>query len=260
MERTLKLTSPYMTGGDVAYAQRLLRDGPDSQQAFGRQWYDGPIDAVFGPLTGQACHEAKWELGYEADNCAKTFGTDLERLLLGQAGLSVEQEHRSEARGFGVDDSDADTLGARAVDWLLPHVGMGETCGTNCNDFTAWYGHGPEPWCAVTITRALVAVGSKEWKQGGFEDYVPNIVRAAQSGDHGLFLVKFRDIVKGDIVAFDWQKRGSSNPEAFDHAGFVLTIGKGETWRGREGNHMNRLLDTERSLSQATCLFMRATA
>jgi hypothetical protein len=258
VKRTLTLTSPFTTGEDVEYAQRLLQNGPGSAQAFGTRFYDGVIDGVFGPESGSACHEAKWELGYEADNCAKTFGTDLERLLTGAAERSVEQERRAVSRGFGNVESSA--LGARAVDWLAPHLGMAEEPpGSNRNAFTAWYGHGPEPWCAVTITRALVAAGSGAWQRGGFEDFVPNIVRAAQSGDRGLHVIRFRDVVKGDLVAFDWQKGSGVDANAFDHAGFVLEPTSGSTWRGREGNHLNRLVDTTRSLAEATCLFIRAT-
>lgn len=249
-----------MRGDDVEYAQRLLQNGDESDQVFRRSWYDGAIDGIFGPESGAACHEAKWQLGYEADNCAKTFGTDLERLLLGQAERSIDQVRRSRERGFAL-DGELETLGARAVDWLEPYLGMSEEpLGSNRNEFTVWYGHGPEPWCAVTITRALVAAGSKAFQRGGFEDYVPNIVRAAQSGDHGLHVIKFANVVKGDLVAFDFQRGSGANAESFDHAGFVLEPIDPQTWRGREGNHQNRLTNTERSLSQATCVFMRATA
>ena len=252
-----------MEGDDVQYAQRLLRDGESSQQVFQRRWYDGPIDGIFGPQTGDACHQAKWELGYEDDNCKKTFGTDLEKLLVGQTKQNEEQLDRAAERGYG--NGVTDTIGARAVDWLAQHLGMGESPpGSNCNAFTEWYQQGCEPWCGVAVTRAMVAVGSVEFHKGGFEDYVPNYVRAAEAGDHGLYVVKFADAVKGDLVCFAWdgppgEAAPGINPEIFDHVGFVLGKTGNGSWTGREGNTSNQLLDTSRSLSQATCKFIRAT-
>lgn len=247
-----------MHGDDVAYAQRLLRDGDSSQQVFGVRWYDGEIDGEFGPLSGDACHQAKWQLGYEDDNCKKTFGTDLERLLLGHTVQNKDQLERADERGYGAGVTD--TVGARAADWLARYVGLGETPpGSNCNELTEWYGMGCEPWCGVTVTRAMVAVGSTHWQRGGFSDYVPEIVRAAQSGDHGLYVIRFEDAVKGDIVCFDWDRGSGSNPDAFDHVGFLLGKTGSSSWTGREGNTSNQLLDTSRSLSQATCKFVRAT-
>jgi hypothetical protein len=252
MKRTLKLTSPAMYGSDVQYAQRLLRDGDGSEQVFHTKWYGGKIDGIWGQQSGDAAKACKWTLGYVEEKCDPTFGTDLEKLLLGHTVQSDEQQERADQRAGSI------TIGARAVDWLKPYLGMGEDPpGSNQNEFVSWYGQGPEPWCGVTVTRALVGVGSVQWHRGGFSDYVPDIVRAAQSGEHGLMVVAFDHIQKGDIVCFDWNY--GSDPSGFDHVGFVRKKTGGRTFDTREGNTSDQLLDRSRSLDQATCFFCRPT-
>ena len=84
MKRTLVLTSPHMTGDDVKYAQRVLRKHGG--------YYEGKADGEYGPLTAQAAYRAQYWMGYTTPK--QTFGTALEKLLLGQAKPSGAQQKR----------------------------------------------------------------------------------------------------------------------------------------------------------------------
>ena len=69
--KTLKLTSPFTTGPDVARLQKALGD-----------YLQGSVDGEFGPDTSRAVYRAKYWLGYANPN--HTAGTMLLNLLEGK--------------------------------------------------------------------------------------------------------------------------------------------------------------------------------
>src|SRR5687767_9433301 len=54
--KTLGITSPLTRVPDVKTAQQRLNGG----NVFKTDWLQGPVDSVFGELSGQACRRAKW--------------------------------------------------------------------------------------------------------------------------------------------------------------------------------------------------------
>jgi peptidoglycan hydrolase-like protein with peptidoglycan-binding domain len=73
--KTLTLTTPLTHGPAVDRAQRILTN---------RGYFVGTIDGVFGEITGRACVDAKYALGYAAKNVKPSYGTDLEAFLCGK--------------------------------------------------------------------------------------------------------------------------------------------------------------------------------
>ena len=94
MKRTLALTTPHMTGDDVKYAQNLLKRAG---------YYKGESGGEFGPLTAQACFRAKYWLGYATPD--QTFGSALEKLLLGKTQPTSDAKKRIALRKKRADDA-----------------------------------------------------------------------------------------------------------------------------------------------------------
>jgi peptidoglycan hydrolase-like protein with peptidoglycan-binding domain len=219
MKRTLTLTTPHTTGDDVKYAQNLLR-GPG--------YYKGESDGEFGPLTAQACFRAKYWLGYAAPD--QTFGTALEKLLLGRTQPTPEAKKRIAQR---TKQKQATPLGKKALTQMEKFVGLVEQpAGSNhVPEINGWWGHGDAAWCARTVSKAYILAGSKAFSRGHNYEYVPTLVGNARAGHNGLTVTL--DPKPGDLVCYDWD--GSNFGSGNNHVG-MFKSGTKASFKTIEGN------------------------
>ena len=215
MFRTLAITSPPMRGVDVKYAQRMLN--------MFDAWV-GDVDGVFGELTGRACSEAKFRLGYSMSNVTPTYGTDLDLFLNGTKKPSLLMRRRAKKRESG------STLGSKALKVGRSFVGTKENPpGSNRVMFSEWYGI-IGPWCMMFVTYCFVQAGSKAFKKGERWAYCPLAVDAARAGK-GASIVGRGQERSGDVVFFSWRHDGVAN-----HVGILITANKNGTILTLEGN------------------------
>ena len=217
--RTLKLTSPYLHGEDVERLQRELhKDG----------YLKGAADGVYGPVTAQSVHRAKYWLGYRVPD--QTASSLLLAYLDGTKKPDAKMRARTAQRKKAKPKV---PLRQKALNWLIPHIGQTEhPAGSNKVPWAStWYGL-IGPWCAMACTRAYVEAGSKTFKRGQRYAYVPYIVSDAHRGANGLALT--RDPQPGDLVCFQW----SGTSSEADHVGlFVRWLDSGHTsFESVEGN------------------------
>lgn len=211
MKRTFMLTSPLQIGTDVKAAQtKLIRAG------FLRK---GGNDGAYGPESSRAAGEAHWLLGFPpALAHAGTYGETLDNVLtqwLKDKKLPTAYQTRRNTRLKAV------TLGTKALEWLRPHIGDTEhPARSNKVEWASiWYGS-IGPWCAMGVTRAYVAVGSKAFVRGHRYAYVPYIKDDAIAGRNGL--IRTFEPLSGNLWCVDWTGNGS-----FDHVELVDKPPKG---------------------------------
>jgi hypothetical protein len=234
MKRLLALTSPHMTGDDVKYAQNLLRK---------HGYYEGKSEGEFGPLTAQACHRAKYWLGYAKP--VQTFGTDLEKLLLGKTQPSPAAKQRIARRKK---DREKKPLGQNALAQMEKFVGLKEDPpGSNrVPEINRWWGGGDVAWCARTVSKAYVSAGSKAFVRGRNYQYVPTLVADARAGRNGLTVTL--DPKPGDLVCYDWD--GSNFRTGDNHIG-MFKSGTRERFKTIEGNVDSCCAHKDRTSSSA---------
>ena len=214
--RTLTLTTPLTHGPSVDRAQRILTN---------RGYFVGTIDGVFGEITGRACVDAKYALGYAAKNVKPSYGTDLEAFLSGKKKPTPAMRIRANQRKKKV------TLGAAALKVAREYVGVKENPpGSNKVMFSEWYGV-VGPWCAMFLTYCMVQAGSKTFAKGTRYAYCPYILTDAKQ-NRGMTVVQPDDARSGDIVLYSWNNDGVAN-----HVGLVATPPKGGiSFLALEGN------------------------
>jgi peptidoglycan hydrolase-like protein with peptidoglycan-binding domain len=219
MKRMLVLTSPHMKGDDVTYAQNLLRNRGG--------YYKGKSEGEFGPLTAQACYRAKYWLGYAKPT--QTFGTDLEKLLLGRTQPSPAAKQRIAGRK----KAQANPLSQNALAQMEKFVGLAEEpAGSNrVPEINSWWGGGNVAWCARCVSKAYVTAGSKAFVRGRNYEYVPTLVGDARAGRNGLTVTL--DPKPGDLVCFDWD--GSNFHSGDNHVG-MFKSGNKQRFKTIEGN------------------------
>lgn len=213
--RTLTLTSPLTRGDDVERAQMVLKN---------HGYWVGNIDGVFGEMTGRACSQAKYELGYKLANVKPSYGATLEAYLTGKKRRTPAMLLRAKRR------SAKKPLGKEAARIAQTFVGVKENPpGSNRVMFSEWYGM-IGPWCAMFVTYCFVEAGSKAFKRGSHWAYCPFMVNDARE-QRGITVVT-EGIDQGDIALFDWGRDGVA-----DHVGIVLTPpDKAGNFRCCEGN------------------------
>jgi hypothetical protein len=214
--RTLTLTTPLTHGPGVDRAQRILTN---------RGYFVGTIDGVFGEITGRACVDAKYALGYAAKNVKPSYGTDLEAFLSGKKKPTPAMRIRANQRKKKV------TLGAAALKVAREYVGVKENPpGSNKVMFSEWYGV-VGPWCAMFRTYCMVKAGSKTFAKGTRYAYCPYILTDAKQ-NRGMTVVQPDNARSGDIVLYSWNNDGVAN-----HVGLVATPPKGGiSFLALEGN------------------------
>ena len=214
------LTSPHMTGDDVKYAQNVLKNHGG--------YYKGKPDGEYGPIAAQAAYRAQYWLGYA--NPKQTFGTALEKLLLGLAKPTAEQQKRIAERKKA---ASAKPLREKALAVMGKFVGLAEVPpGSNHVPLiNGWWGGGDVAWCARTVSKAYVAAGSKAFVRGRNYEYVPTLVGDARAGRNNLAVTL--DPQPGDLVCFDWD--GSNFRTGENHIGMFLS-GTSRSFKTIEGN------------------------
>ena len=214
--KILTLTTPLTHGPSVDRAQRILTN---------RGYFVGTIDGVFGEITGRACVDAKYALGYAAKNVKPSYGTDLEAFLSGKKKPTPAMRIRANQRKKKV------TLGAAALKVAREYVGVKENPpGSNKVMFSEWYGV-VGPWCAMFLTYCMVQAGSKTFAKGTRYAYCPYILTDAKQ-NRGMTIVQPDDARSGDIVLYSWNNDGVAN-----HVGLVATPPKGGiSFLALEGN------------------------
>ena len=206
MSRTLTLTSPMMRGEDVRRAQEILRN---------KGFFVGMIDGVFGELTGRACSDAKYQLGYAMKNVQPSYGPALEAFLTGKSKPSPAMRLRASQR------NKKKPLGVAAIRVAREYVGVKENPpGLNRVMFSEWYGI-IGPWCAMFVTYCFVKAGSGAFERGARWAYCPYMLQDARQNKNGLTIVNRQDVVAGDVALFSWKQNGVA-----DHVGIVLTTPK----------------------------------
>jgi hypothetical protein len=199
--RTLTLTSPLTRGDDVERAQTILKN---------HGYWVGEIDGVFGEMTGRACSQAKYELGYKATNIKPSYGAMLEGYLSGKKRRTPAMVVRANRR------MKKKPLGREAARIARSFVGVKENPpNSNRVMFSEWYGM-IGPWCAMFVTYCFVQAGSKAFKRGSKWAYCPFMLADARE-QRGITVVT-TGINQGDIALFDWAGDGVA-----DHVGIVLT-------------------------------------
>jgi hypothetical protein len=188
-----------MIGPDVKHAQTLLKKHGD---------YGGVIDSEFGILSAQASFRAQFRLGYARPG--QGFGTPLEKLLLGTAKPTPAMKKLAAKR-----KAEAGKLRLKALAEMRKLIGTKEDPPhSNRTPVGAWYGVQDE-WCAMAITMAYVKAGSTGFVKGSRWAFVPFLVSAARSGQHGLTVTT--DPQPGDLVCYDLD--GSNFASSKNHIG-----------------------------------------
>lgn len=202
MSRTLTLTSPMMRGVDVSRAQTILRT---------KGYFVGKNDGIFGEITGRACSQAKFQLGYASKNIKPSWDATLEAYLVGSKRLTPAMRLRASQR------RKKKSLGEQALAIARQYVGVKENPpGSNRVMFSDWYGI-VGPWCAMFVTYCFVKAGSKTFDRGHRWAYCPYLLDAARH-NQGLTVVHEDAAETGDIVLYDWNNDGVA-----DHVGIVVT-------------------------------------
>ena len=199
--RTLTLTTPLTRGSDVDRAQRILSV---------RGYFVGKVDGVFGEITGRACTDAKYALGYAAKNIKPSYGSDLEAFLTGKKptpAMRIRANQRKKKT----------SIGEAALKVAREYVGVKENpAGSNRVVFSEWYGV-TGPWCAMFVTYCMVKAGSKTFERARRYAYCPYILSDAKQ-NRGMSVVSADDAESGDVVLYSWRQNGVA-----DHVSLVVT-------------------------------------
>lgn len=203
--RTLTLTTPLTRGPAVDRAQRILTN---------RGYFVGKIDGVFGELTGRACSDAKYALGYATKNVKPSYGNDLEAFLTGKKkptlAMRVRANQRNKKKSLGID----------ALRIGREFIGMKENPpGSNKVMFSEWYGI-IGAWCAMFVTYCFVGAGSKTFARSSRYAYCPYILEDARQ-NKGMTVIPHGDEETGDIVLF------SFGTNIAKHVGIVVVPSRG---------------------------------
>ena len=199
--KTLKLTSPLMSGLDVEKLQKLLRD---------KGMYKGNIDGAYGPVTAQAVYRAKHYLGYAKPD--KVAGDLLVSYLSGKRKVTAAMAKRAKARAAAA--KKRVTKNERIVQIALSQLGQTENPpNSNKSKFSTWYGL-IGPWCAMFVTWVFCHndIKSKAFVRGQRYAYCPFMVSAARAGQN--FFTLAVGPANAKIAMFDWRRDGIS-----DHTG-----------------------------------------
>lgn len=231
----LHLVSPrYMRGHDVEIAQRALNHGKLGD------FYDGPIDGVFGPHTANSTRKAKDHLGYPEKDINRRFDSELLDYLQGHKALSARmkdvRQKRAKARRAQAKEG---SVFPKALALARKDIGIKESPPNSNNVvFTRrWYRTDHPPvsasWCVIWASEKLDDAGSDTFQEGLRWSYVPSILAAAHEGVGGMRVVNEDHArhCKTDLAL--WNFPGSDHHP--NHGSFVVEI-TGDTVRSIDGN------------------------
>jgi hypothetical protein len=148
------------------------------------------------------------------------------------------------------------SLGRRALAAASGQIGVtevGEDRGPQVERFQAATGATGQAWCASFVTWAFERAG-RETPEGNWAA-VSSWVNAARQGASGLQIIEPGDARPGDIVAYDWGHGEDFGADA--HIGLVASRVEGGRFQAVEGNTSDRVDEVDRTLTEATIVFMR---
>lgn len=254
---TLRLTSPYMTGGVIPNVQEKLRLN---------------ADGIYGPQTAGAVKTWKYRYGFPAAYINNTLTASDYAYLTGRYAQTAMMKLRAKSRAATVDSAQEKRTKALSImrGWAADHlveqpansnvvprlVALGKESGCSAGTYRMGW-----PWCAYGVMLAALRAGSQTAKDGliswKFNPlYVPEIEQLARSGRFGMRVVSWADAKPGDFVTFNWD---GGVP---DHIGMLLsrvstvaTCVEGNTSPSSAGSQSNGggvyVRDRNRSLIQA---------
>ncbi len=217
--RTLRLVSPYLTGRDVARAQRAL---------------GVPEDGAYGPVTASAAAYWKRRAGHPDELVDSTLSPQDQRWLLGREEPPAGYAERARERAPELEASLL--VPAKAVTEMETWASAGlRERPLGSDRVPALARRGRElgldelvwrmgyPWCAYAAFLAALAHGGRTAEAGlrrsEFDAlYVPAILAEAQGGRFGLRVMAASQAARGDLVLFDWGPQG----DPADHLGRLL--------------------------------------
>jgi hypothetical protein len=231
--RTLRLTTPYMSGTDVAEVQRALHVADDG---------------FYGPVTASAVADWKWRVGYPERQIDNAIGARGIAWLLGEKPLPAGFEARAEERRR--DARPIREAGAAEMErWakanyrergrdVVPElVAMAGELGV-----VPTYREMGYPWCAFAAFLATLRHGGATadlgLRKARFNPlYCPEILNQAAAGRFGMRVVSAAQAARGDLVLFNWRDGG----DEIDHLGRVLKPPTAKRVTTVEGNSANRV-------------------
>jgi hypothetical protein len=217
----LHLTSPYTRGHDVDIAQRALNHSKLGD------FYDGPIDGVYGEHTANATRKAREALGFSGAGISRHFDDRLLSYLQGDKPLPGAMQKRRKARKR---KKPSGAVFAKALAIARKEVGTKEQP-PNSNDvkYTRWYGLVGSPWCAMFVSWCFDKAGFSEWRYA----YVPSILAAAHQGLHDMRVVGIEHARRCKTDLYLWNFPGEDHHP--NHVSLGLGI-EGQTARSLDGN------------------------
>jgi hypothetical protein len=250
MDRTLRLTSPPMTGEDVKRAQYVMNNN-----VFEARYYQGDLDGVYGEVSAQGAYRAHYWLGFtleDLNTLGKRYGEVLDNLLTGKTPLD---KARTTLRNRRLNATPTTPMRVKAFRHFETHLGVKESpAGSNKCYASAWYGL-VGPWCAMAVTEAyVVGGGSKAFVKGSRYAYVPFLEGDARAGRNNLTITL--DPQQGDPVCFDWDNDGISDHVGLFDKWLVRSNGTFQTIEGNTSVSSNsnggEVMRRERSLSEVS--------
>lgn len=245
MARSLLLSSPYLSGDDVAAAQRAL---------------GVPADGLYGPVTASAAAAWKRAVGYPERAVMNSLSPLDQRRLLGSVAMPPAFEERARVRA-----REEAAVPQRAVEVMERWAGLdyaedppGSNVVPQLVAIARGLGVAPAlremgyPWCALAAFLAALEVGGRTadaaLRRATFNAlYCPTVLAEAQAGRWGLRVIAASQAARGDLVLFDWGPGGDPT----DHLGRLLrppTNGRVATVDGNSGPDYQRVALRERPL------------
>jgi predicted chitinase len=232
--RTLRVTSPYMSGEDVKEIQRAL--GIDD-------------DGDYGPITAGAVVDWKRRVGYPDKELTNAIGPRGIRWLLGKAKLppGFEALAGRRARQLAKESTVPESAVAEMEAWA--NAGYREQGQANKVPqlvklatelgVPAKFAQMGFPWCAFAVFLAALKAGGRTADLGLRKEkfnalYCPTILGESDAGRWGMRKVPLAQTRRGDLVLFDWKPGG----DPADHVGRLLrppTAGLVATVDGNSG-------------------------
>jgi len=209
--RTIKLTTPFMTGDDVSIIQRRL----------GEKLI---IDGEYGRATASAVREWKYRAGFPAREVNTGIGVDGQRILFGQKPRSLAMKARTRLRMPKIREmakarAAQATLASRMVNSARAYIGQKENpAGSNKvpslmqlakeRGLAGFYVNMGWPWCAFfTGLMGLInnSVTCKDGFAGKFNIlYTVDILQKATDGEYGMRVISSTQVEAGDWVMMNF--------------------------------------------------------
>lgn len=210
--RELRLTSPFMTGEDVKFVQRMV----------------GVLtDGEYGPATGSHVKAYKYRMGWPSGEVNTGIGPDGQKLMhvLDKGGkLPASYRARRLARikigfkpGWGIAKVEYNPADAATI--MEGWAGLTESpAGSNVvpklreegNKLgVGWEANMGYPWCAYAAFLSGLKAGGQAAKYGLIEEkfnelYTVDILYRAQHAQFGLKIVGRSQAQRGDLVMFNF--------------------------------------------------------